>query len=277
MSDIIEIKNNNLKNENLKNDKNELIQVKNVKRALLVGINYKGTSSALNGCINDVNNIKKELIKRGYEEKDIVVLTDETENKPTRNNILKEFLNLIISDATYLFFHYSGHGSYVWDVDGDEDDGKDECLIPIDYLESGVIVDDELKGILTCLSYDKHLFCLLDCCHSGTGMDLKYNLFQRYGSDRLSLMRSSKNTQTRGECIMISGCLDHQTSADAYIDSSFQGAMSSSFIKAVNKSEVKTYHELIDYMRKYLKSHRYQQIPTLSSGKRISLYKKYEF
>ena len=57
-------------------------------------------------------------------------------------------LELIISDAKTLFFHYSGHGSYIKDENGDEVDGKDECLCPIDYAYSGMIIDDEIKGIL---------------------------------------------------------------------------------------------------------------------------------
>jgi hypothetical protein len=32
------------------------------KRALLIGINYTGTSSALRGCINDVKNLKQFLV-----------------------------------------------------------------------------------------------------------------------------------------------------------------------------------------------------------------------
>ena len=34
-----------------------------MKRALLVGINYTGTDSALNGCINDISNINKFLLE----------------------------------------------------------------------------------------------------------------------------------------------------------------------------------------------------------------------
>ena len=65
------------------------------KRALIVGINYTGTSSALNGCITDAENVKQELLKRGYAERNIVFLTDNTDVKPTRENILKELLALI--------------------------------------------------------------------------------------------------------------------------------------------------------------------------------------
>jgi len=102
------------------------------KKALLVGINYKGTSSELKGCITDVDNIKGYLLKNGYSSQNITVLTDETAIKPTRVNILKHLLELIVSDAKTLFFHYSGHGSQTADDNGDESDGRDECLCPID-------------------------------------------------------------------------------------------------------------------------------------------------
>jgi hypothetical protein len=55
------------------------------KKALLVGINYRNTESELNGCINDIINMKDVLItKFGYSIDDITVITDDTEIKPTR-------------------------------------------------------------------------------------------------------------------------------------------------------------------------------------------------
>ena len=41
-----------------------------------------------------------------------------------------------------LFFHYSGHGSQVKDKDGDEIDGLDETILPVDFQKSGMIIDD---------------------------------------------------------------------------------------------------------------------------------------
>ena len=40
------------------------------------------------------------------------------------------------------FFHFSGHGSRVKDTDGDEADGWDETICPVDYDRAGMIVDD---------------------------------------------------------------------------------------------------------------------------------------
>ena len=38
-----------------------------------------------------------------------------------------------------LFFHYSGHGSQQQDSDGDEVDGTDETICPVDYKDAGQI------------------------------------------------------------------------------------------------------------------------------------------
>lgn len=94
------------------------------KVALLVGINYRGTSSELNGCINDVNSAKEFILTQGYEEKDIIVLTDDTILKPTRRNIMRKLMKLILSDAKNIYFHYSGHGTHIRDRNGDEKTAK---------------------------------------------------------------------------------------------------------------------------------------------------------
>jgi hypothetical protein len=41
-----------------------------------------------------------------------------------------------------LFVHYSGHGGNVRDTNGDEADGYDETLVPLDYERAGQIIDD---------------------------------------------------------------------------------------------------------------------------------------
>jgi metacaspase-1 len=64
--------------------------------ALLIGINYsRNASSKLNGCVNDIDNIKEVLIKHyGYESSNIIVLRYDNPSKmPTRNSILAAFLN----------------------------------------------------------------------------------------------------------------------------------------------------------------------------------------
>ena len=245
------------------------------KRALLVGINYVGTDSALNGCWNDVKNMKEYLIStKGYKDENIVVITDE-KGSPTRANIIKALVDLLLSGAEQLFFHYSGHGSYVRDNNGDEADGKDECLVGLDFQNGGMITDDEIRGLFCLLRSNQRIFCVLDCCHSGTGMDLKYNLYERFGGGRLAMQADTRSATTEGVCIMLSGCMDAQTSADAYIAQTYQGALTATFLGVVKSAPTCTYEQLVQGIRKSLKDNKYSQIPMLSSGRQLSLSEKF--
>ena len=65
----------------------------NKKRALLIGINYRGTRSELGGCITDTRYMHYCLTKRfGFADNDILMLNEEQRNPyqiPTRANICK--------------------------------------------------------------------------------------------------------------------------------------------------------------------------------------------
>lgn len=74
-----------------------------------------------------------------------------------------------------VFVHYSGHGGRVRDYSGDEDDGYDETLIPVDFKKAGQIVDDDiLKILVKPMRAGVNVTVLMDCCHSGTVLDLPY-------------------------------------------------------------------------------------------------------
>jgi flagellar biosynthesis GTPase FlhF len=61
------------------------------------------------------------------------------------------------------------------DTSGDEEDGLDEILIPGDYKENGQIVDDWIFDEFVCkVAGGVHVVAMIDCCHSGTAMDLPY-------------------------------------------------------------------------------------------------------
>lgn len=69
----------------------------------MIGINYLGTDNELNGCFNDVSNIK-EFINTlyGFQEEDMVILTDDQPHDsklyPTRENILAA-MSWLVADA----------------------------------------------------------------------------------------------------------------------------------------------------------------------------------
>lgn len=151
------------------------------RKALLIGINYIGQDAELRGCINDVHNVSRYLIENfGYRRDDMVILTDDQQNPmslPTKQNMLRAMAWLVngVQPNDSLFFHYSGHGGQTEDLDGDEDDGNDEVIYPVDFKKAGHIVDDQLHAIMVApLPPGARLTAIFDSCHSGSCLDLPY-------------------------------------------------------------------------------------------------------
>ena len=256
------------------NQANQAIQISyptySAKNALLIGINYDGQ---LAGCINDINNVCDLLISnQGFNPLNIHKISDDMFIKPTRNVILSLFTAFIqnAKNDEMLFFAFSGHGSYTIDLNGDEIDGRDELIVASDFKR---ITDDELSDIIRSkLNISNVFFALFDSCFSGTVLDLKYHYFNSSNHNELTIENNS--TETTGTIIMISGCSDTQTSADAYIDKTNQGAMTWSFIKSIKDAPNKdtfTWSELIMSMRRLLSDGKFTQLPQLSSNRFIDV------
>ena len=150
------------------------------KRALLIGINYVGHSSGvLSGCHNDVLNMVEYLKDvHGFEDENITILMDDGNHTlPNYAEIMAAYRNLVEESqpGDAVFCHYSGHGGKLVDDDGDEADGYDETLVPLDYQTNGQIRDDELyTTLIGAMKKGVTLTCIMDCCHSGTILDLPY-------------------------------------------------------------------------------------------------------
>ena len=60
-------------------------------------------------------------------------------------------------------------------MDGDEEDGYDEVIYPVDFRQVGHITDDEMHRIMVRpLQAGVRLTAIFDSCHSGTALDLPY-------------------------------------------------------------------------------------------------------
>ena len=253
--------------------------VPGTKRALLIGINYKDSNMALRGCVNDVINVHMELTNKcGYDDSHIVILTDSKYNslRATRQNIIFWIRKMVkeTKAGDMLFVHYSGHGSQVRCMDGDEDNnectpGMDDVIVPCDFQthypgNKGLITDDELrKELVEPLPKGAKLRVFFDCCCSGTALDLPlvYKDNEKYILDH-------DITLACDDCLLISGCRDDQTSDDAYINNQFSGALTWGLLKALETSRhmPMTWKDMFFLVRVYLAQDKYEQIPALSVG-----------
>merc|ERR1712176_1446175 len=130
--------------------------------------------------------------KQGFEDRNITVLMDDGYHKnPTYSNIMNAYREVVRNSKSgdTVFLHYSGHGGRVRDTSGDEDDGFDETLIPVDYKRAGQIIDDDLcEQLVKAMPAGVLVTSLLDCCHSGTVLDLPY----RFTADGDAMVRESQ-------------------------------------------------------------------------------------
>ena len=255
------------------------------RRALLVGINYPGTSYPLQGCVNDVN-LMADILTQHYGFTDATQRRMLTDHSATTDNIL-ERLNWLVDGAQpgdVLYFHFSGHGSQMvnqsYDVGDVEPDSKDEIICPMDLdWREKVIRDDDLKAIFDKVPNGVSLTVVLDCCNSGSGLDQE-NYYQPFGlgeareftpppelkkigdSNRWLPMpddianrargcditvkpRSVQSRDVNQTGLLISGCQSHQTSADAWIDGKFYGAATYYLADSLAKNNWNASHQRI--------------------------------
>ena len=130
--------------------------------------------------IRDVELVSSMLNEQKFPQENRIILFDEA---ATHDGILEGFDQLLkkVKKGDVVYFHYSGHGQQIMDIDGDEEDGWDESLVaynaPIkwyDGYDGGEhLCDDEMRvfiaGLRKKLGKDGQIIIVLDSCHSGTG------------------------------------------------------------------------------------------------------------
>ncbi|QDS74925.1 hypothetical protein FKW77_004273 [Venturia effusa] len=149
------------------------------KKSLLIGINYTGSSNELRGCHQDVQNVAEFLSYRGYSDdpRSQVILRDDMEGPyyPSGHNILAAIDWLVSEPGTMNFLHYSGHGAQVQDPTGRNPSGVLDTIVPVDFKQRGQINSDTLhEHLVSRLPPSSTLFVILDCCHSGSALELPF-------------------------------------------------------------------------------------------------------
>lgn len=258
---------------------------------LFVGINYPGTASQLSGCVNDAHTWVGAL--SGLCESSVTLLDADA----TRKNILDELAKAIdfLKSGDVLYFTYSGHGSWLPDANGDEPDGRDECICPVDYTR-GMILDDELDALFSKRRRGSRIIYVSDSCFSGTvfrmagdpmaddGRPWRRPRFlppsewlpksKRKAAEelavRVAMSPRNRSNAPKSGLIVLSGCKDTEYSYDAYINGQPCGAFTYHLAAAWNgllgtQSNGSTYRDLWANLLTRLPSFDYPQTPRLNA------------
>jgi hypothetical protein len=227
-----------------------------VVRVLAIGLNYEECRTegigALTG-ITDSDNFVQMCEDAGVD--DITYLTDRNfianasrGMAPTKEVVaetIREIGSRTNDDDMFIFF-YAGHGDNVVDLDGDEDDGKDEAFVLLDNFgfgsESTYLVDDEFAELLVeSFSVNTRVLIFTDCCHSGTIADLERD--DIYGERPI---------------VHIAGTQDHQEAQDT----GFGGAATTALLEVLKQLEgstkkggTYTIQEVFTKMQKWMVNH----------------------
>lgn len=226
-----------------------------LKLSLHIGINYPGTDAQLSGCVNDAKDWAAAYAARGFS---TALLLD---GAATRDRMLAELraLTLRLHRGDVGVITYSGHGTWVPDNDGDESDGRDEAICPVDLWDAGVITDDVLYEIFSARLAGAKLIFISDSCHSGT-VD-RFVSAAKHGDRPRSRARflppaqflverslaraqriaASKDNKPRTSALLLAGCRDDQVSYDAWFRENGQwrarGAFSQAALAALDTVE----------------------------------------
>ncbi|CAD2220625.1 Caspase domain containing protein, putative [Angomonas deanei] len=262
-------------------------------RALLIGINYFGTSAELSGCVNDVKQELATFQQTGFPVDEMVILVDDDDfpnftDYPTRWNIIRYMAWLVkgAQEGDVLFMHYSGHGTQTKSNDRYEE--YDQVICPMDYSTAGCILDNDIFNILgRNLPKGVRLTVLFDCCHSGTMLDLPYIFVadEKHTSnhdDHCHMKQIRNDNFCYGDILMISGCMDTQTSADVGNTakmgngtSGAGGAGTQCLTYTLLNTRNLSYYDVMVQTRKMLVKKKFEQVPQLSCSKPLDMDSKF--
>jgi hypothetical protein len=263
------------------------------KKALLIGINrYRIPGADLRGCINDVKNMQAILTQQyGFASQDITLLTD----LAATTKAMQAAISKLVTEGRkgdVLLLHYSGHGANVPDNDGDEADRRDEILCPTDLDWKKPLLDDWLRQTFNRLRPGVSLSVIMDCCHSGSntrkleppdapriarylpnpwdlaavesGRKLRGTVQGSLRASTLARRRKQDVIDVDIPEVLITGSRDTQTSADAYIGGSYNGALTYCLVQTLKGAGGNiSYRQLHEQTIKRLKQGKFDQVPQL--------------
>merc|ERR1712157_49685 len=152
-----------------------------------------------------------------------------------------------------------------------------ETILPVDYKNKGEIIDDELWSTLIYpLQSGVRLTAVMDCCHSGTGLDLPFG----YMMDPKKWGEDTNPAHSKGDAVLFSGCEDSQTSADVMLNNSEAGgamtmAFTQSYTYFLTNHKIVTFPDFLQSLHYHLKLRGMKQRPVLTSSQAFDINRRF--
>lgn len=225
------------------------------KYALLIGISeypHVGEDVArwsdIHGA-NDVQLLVVTLKEQGF------LVTTLLNDRATAKNVRSQMETLIkrVHAGDTVYMHFSGHGQPVEDMNGDENDGWDEAIVPYDaemmyrkgiYEGRNHILDDEIGNVINRIS-DKlgskgKCLVVVDACHAGTssrddeypdnfaptrGTNMGFSETKFYRPKR-EIQSNIISLESTCDVIVLEACLPTQRNIEIQVGDQFYGPLS---------------------------------------------------
>lgn len=202
---------------------------------------YQGWDGALNACVADARDMLALAKKQRFGGNTLLL-----NEKATAANVTAALQDSAkkLAKGDILFLSYSGHGGQVRDTNGDETDkGRmDETWVLFDRE----FVDDELYDLWAKFKPGVRIVVFSDSCHSGTvtreipkfrsrgprpramPTEIAATVERAHAALYRSIQnshRGSENAKIGANVLLISGCMDNQTSMDGEKNGAFTGTL----------------------------------------------------
>ena len=236
------------------------------KRAFMVGISHYDTAltgyqwNNING-VEDINLLSPILKKQGF------YLTTLLDEKATYQNITSQLSTFTkqTKKGDIVYLHFSTHGQPVEDLNGDEEDGWDEALIPIDayklykkgtYEGKKHLIDDQLnqyvKKLREKIGPKGFLYVTIDACHAGraykgfddntrgTRVGFSYNnkIFKPSPNKRTNYQVDS--SPIMANVLFIEACRSDQINMEIKVGEKYYGPLSYNIAQALQTKPIST-------------------------------------
>lgn len=126
----------------------------------------------LPGAEHDASAMRDVLVARwGFPAENVHLLLNQDATHAAIEQQLTGWLKSNVQAGDQVLFYFAGHGSQVWDENGDEEDGLDETIAPADVSPTSPvndITDDVLGEWLRALPSTSIVY-IHDNCNAGTG------------------------------------------------------------------------------------------------------------